>query len=276
MAASGDGTVGKALDVLDRVAAFGRPVRFAELLESAPYPKATLYRFVQTLTNQGMLSFDAERQTYAPGIRLVRLAHSAWAQASLAPIARPHIDALSEKVGETVHLAQLDHAQVLYVDKRNAARPLEMFSQAGKVGPAYCTGVGKVMLAHLDAGQQNAVIAQQSFHKFTDSTLDSAEALRTELGQIRENGYGFDREEHEPGIICVAVPILTGRGAVLGGLSVTSSTQRTNLAGLEQLVPGIQATAAAIAQDAAGWHFPQSDVSPDSAAHTFGKGPNIS
>ena len=132
-----DGTVGKALEVLDRVAAFGRPVRFGELLADSPYPKATLYRFVQTLTNQGMLSYDPDRQTYAPGLRLVRLAHAAWGQASLAPVARPHIDALSSDIGETVHLAQLDGGQVLYVDKRNARDPIEMFSSAGKVGPVY-------------------------------------------------------------------------------------------------------------------------------------------
>ena len=255
---SGDGTVGKALDVLDRVASFGRPVRFAELLDEAPYPKATLYRFVQTLTNQGMLAFDPDRQTYAPGIRLVRLAHAAWAQSSLAPIARDHLDRLSAELGETVHLAQLDHAQVLYVHKRNAARPIEMFSDAGKIGPAYCTGVGKTMLAHLDRAARDAAIAQQSFHAFTPATLTSPEMLTRELRVIRAVGYGFDREEHEPGIICVAVPILGPDARVLGGLSVTSSTRRTDLAGLEQLVPDLQDTAAAIATDAAGWRFPQS------------------
>ena len=57
-----DGTVGKALDVLDQVASFGRPVRFSDLLAHSPYPKATLYRFLQTLTNQGMLAFDPDRQ----------------------------------------------------------------------------------------------------------------------------------------------------------------------------------------------------------------------
>ena len=77
---AGDGTVGKALEVLDQVAAFGRPVRFAELLATSTFPKPTLYRFVQTLTSQGMLSFDPDRQTYSPGLRLVRLAHAAWDQ----------------------------------------------------------------------------------------------------------------------------------------------------------------------------------------------------
>ena len=168
-----DGTVGKALDVLDLVASFGRPVRFSEVLESAAFPKATLYRFLQTLTNQGMLTYDADRQTYALGVRLVRLAHAAWAQSSLAPIARPYLDALAAETGETVHLAQMDQGQVLYVDKRNAARPVEMFSQAGKVGPAYCTGVGKAMLAFMPKEAVIAAVARQSFHRFTEHTLDS-------------------------------------------------------------------------------------------------------
>ncbi len=255
-----DGTVGKALEVLDQVAAFGRPVRFSEVLARSDFPKPTLYRFLQTLTNQDMLAYDPDRQTYSPGIRLVRLAHAAWEQSTLAPIARPHIDALSAAVGETVHLAQLDHAQVLYIDKRNANNPVQMFSQAGKVGPAYCTGVGKVMLAFSDPARIDAVIDQQSFHRFTPKTLTDARALRDELAAIRANGYGFDREEHEPGIICIAMPILSDAGRVLGALSVTSTTGRTNLAGLESYVPILSDTAAAIARDAQNWSFPDHDT----------------
>ncbi|MEL6607734.1 MAG: IclR family transcriptional regulator [Pseudomonadota bacterium] len=250
------GTVGKALEVLDQVASFGRPVRFAELQGASRFPKATLYRFVQTLMHEGMLNFDPDRNTYALGVRLVRLAHNAWQQSSLAPIARTHIEALSADVGETVHLAQLDHAQVLYVDKVNAREPLPMYSQAGKVGPAYCTGVGKVMLAHLEAEPLERVIAQQSFHVFTPTTLPDATALRSELDQIRRDGHGFDREEHEPGIICVAVPILTRGGRLLGALSVTSATTRTDLGALEQLAPRVRATAKAISEEAAQWRFP--------------------
>lgn len=252
-----DGTVGKALDVLDHVAAFGRPVRFSELLDGLPYPKATVYRFVQTLTSQGMLSHDPDRQTYAPGLRLVRLAHSAWAQASLAPLAGPVLDRLSERAGATVHLAQLDHGQVLYVDKRNPAEPIPMYSQTGKVGPAYCTGVGKAMMAFLDPETLDEVIAQQSFHRFTPATLADPASLRSELSVIRNRGYGFDREEHEPGIICVAVPILSPSGRVLGGLSVTTSTARRSLADLEALAPDLRTAAREIAQAAASWSFPE-------------------
>src|SRR5690606_5078582 len=196
-----DGTVGKALDVLDQVAAYGRPVRFAELLAASPYPKATLFRFLQTLVSQGMLSLDPETGSYALGVRLVRLAHAAWKQSSLAPIARPFVDALAGEMGETVHLAQMDNAHVLYVDKRSAAVPIEMFSQAGKVGPAYCTGVGKAMLAFMPAEQLDRLLPQMSFHAYTPNTLTDPVALGRELSEIRRRGHAFDREEHEPGII---------------------------------------------------------------------------
>ncbi len=253
----GDGTVGKALDVLDRVAMAGRPMRFSELLASGPYPKATMYRFLQTLTNQGMLAYDPDRHCYAVGIRLVRLAHAAWAQSSLAPIARPWIDALSGEVGETIHLAQMDQAQVLYVDKRHATRAVEMFSQAGKIGPAYCTGVGKVMLAFLPHDVQARAIERQSFHSFTANTMTTRDDLVAELQVIRKRGYAFDNEEHEPGIICIALPILTRTGLVMGALSVTSTPSRSSLDALALLVPRVTETVRAIANAAENWRFPE-------------------
>ncbi len=268
MAASGDGTVGKALDVLDHVAGFARPVRFAELLSTSPYPKATLYRMLQTLTSTGMLSFDSERSTYTPGVRLVRLAHAAWSQSSLAPIARAHLDALSLDLGETVHLAQLDGGQVLYVDKRNAARPVEMFSEAGKVGPAYCTGVGKAMLAHLPEEGLADALSRQSFHRHTDHTLASPDALQAELAAIRARGHAYDREEHEVGIICIAMPILTTSGRPLGAMSITGATNRITMEGLEAYLPRLRQAAQAIAQDASAWRFPDPSDAPQRASAT--------
>ncbi|SEM71384.1 transcriptional regulator, IclR family [Pseudorhodobacter antarcticus] len=254
---TGDGTVGKALEVLDSVAAVGGPVRFTDLLANSPFPKATLYRFLQTLTHQGMLSYDPDRQTYALGMRLVRLAHTAWSRSSLAPIARPHLDRLSAELGETLHLAQLDQGQVLYVDKRNAAQPVEMFSSAGKVGPAYCTGVGKAMMAHLPPDAVEQVMVRQSFHRFTPHTYTTPAELAAELTAITKRGYAFDREEHEPGIICIAVPILSDRGRAIGAISVTSTTTRTDLGALKLLAPRLRAVAQDIAGDARDWRFPE-------------------
>lgn len=251
-----DGTVGRTLAVLDLVAGFARPVRFAEILPQSDLPKATLYRFLQALTNQEMLAFDADRQTYAPGLRLVRLAHSAWAQSSLAPIAAPFLDALSQETGETIHLAQLDHGMVLYVDKRNAARPVEMFSQSGKVGPSYCTGVGKAMLAYLPEDKLADAIARTSFQRYTPTTLADEAALRAELDAIRIRKFAWDNEEHEPGIVCIAAPILSNSGRVLGALSITTANAQDR-AKLESYAPRVLQTAASIAEAANTWRFPE-------------------
>lgn len=251
-----DGTVGKALEILDLVAEAGQPVRFSELLAHSPHPKATLYRFLQTLTNQGMLAYDAERQTYSLGLRLVRLAHAAWGQSSLAPVARPHLDILAKETGETLHLAQLDNGQVLYVDKRNTSSSVEMFAAAGKVGPAYCTGVGKAMLAYMSEPRLDRTISQQAFLRYTPHTLTTPEALCAELNEIRVEGFAYDREEHEPGIICIAAPIHSGNARVIGALSVTTTTKKHSLAELEAYKPVLQKCAHDIGEDAKAWQFP--------------------
>lgn len=253
---AGDGTVGKALEVLDRVASFGRPVRFSELLEGSPYPKATLYRFVQTLTNQGMLTFNQAHQTYAPGLRLVRLAHSAWSQSSLAPIARPHVEALAREVREAVHLAQLDGGHVLFVDKRKTTDVFDTLAQTGLVAPSYCTGVGKAILAFMPEDRCQRALELQAFVRFTPQTHPTPESLVPELKRIREDGIAFDREEHEQGIISIAAPIITDDTGVVGAISIATSTSRRSLDELDDFRPLLKKTANAISADVAPWQFP--------------------
>jgi len=251
----GDGTVGKALEVLDCVAEFGRPVRFSELLAVSPYPKATLYRFLQTLTSQQMLAYNTDG-TYWLGARLMRLAHSAWKTASLAPIARPFIEALAAEVGETVHLAQLDNGQVLFIDKLRATDQFETLARVGLVAPAYCTGVGKSILAFLAPKRLELALQQQSFFRYTENTLNSVASLEAELEQIRRDAIAFDRQEHEHGIISIAAPILDTGGRVLGALSIATSTTRNTTEGLKAFRPALLATAQKIGDEATHWHFP--------------------
>jgi IclR family KDG regulon transcriptional repressor len=254
--ATGDGTVGKALSVLDQVASVGRPIRMRELLETSEFPKPTLYRFLQTLTNQGMLSYNPEHQTYAPGLRLVRLAHSAWSQATLAPIARPHLEALAASLREAVHLAQIDNGQVIFIDKRQASTQFATLAQAGKVAPAYCTGVGKAILAFLPDEERDQALRQQAFLKYTDATHASAETLMSELHTIRAEGIAFDREEHEAGIISIAAPILTPSHRVVGSISIATATNRHTLEELYKFQPALLEAAQKIGAEAQSWQSP--------------------
>lgn len=253
--ANTDGTVGKAMTVLDAVAAFERPVKFKELQENSDFPKATLYRLLQTLTHQNLLRFDADTGAYSLGLRLISLAHSAWKHASLAPIARPHVEQLAAHAGETIHLAQMDNGQVIFVEKLKSTDRFETLAQVGKVAPAYCTGVGKAMLAFIAPERLDIVLRQQSFFPYTPTTHRDADSLRIELPVIREKGVAYDREEHEEGIVSIAAPIFVSNGRVVGALSVATSTARHSLAALDAFRDALLSTAERIGAEASSWHF---------------------
>ena len=256
MNAAAPGTVGKALDVLDCVAAFGRPVKFAEILAESPHPKATLYRLIQTLTAQGMLAHDSQTGYYSLGLRLVKLAHSAWKQATLVSVARPYVDVLAGRVGETIHLAQMESGQVLFVDKHKMSDRFETLAQTGMVAPAYCTGVGKAILAFMAPERLDRAMKQQLFLTYTPATHSSPESLLAELTQIRAEGVAFDREEHETGIISIAAPIVTKGGRVIGAISIATSTTRHSIDGIRQFQPELLDTARKIGDEATAWQFP--------------------
>lgn len=252
------GTVGKAMLVLDQVASYPKLIRFNAILAESDFPKPTLYRILQNLVAERLVAYDIDSQTYSLGARLVRLAHYAWANSTMAPLARPFLSDLSELTGETLHLAQLDGPHVLYLDKRAARQPLNMFSEAGKVGPAYCTGVGKAMLAHLPEKELEDVLCQQTFRKYTATTAGNKEELAVELVEIRERGYALDDESHEPGIICIAMPIISESSRLLGAISVTSNTARTSIKQLQKFAPDLKAASRNIAAAVQHWRFPDS------------------
>ena len=252
----GEGTVAKAIEIMDIVVRFERAVRFSELLEVCPYPKATLHRFLQTLTQQGLLSYDDDRQLYAPGLHLARMGYRAWQHASLAPVAAPFLDALSAETGETLHLAQMENGNVVFVDKRKARVQFETLARPGRLAPAHCTGVGKIMMALMDEPRQFQALATQKFQKFTEHTLSTREELIAEFETIRDEGLAFDREEHEDGVMSMAAPILAPSGKPIGALSIVTATSRMDLDQLKALRPALTRTTTQIGSEASNWPIP--------------------
>ncbi|MEM6579438.1 MAG: IclR family transcriptional regulator, partial [Pseudomonadota bacterium] len=197
-----------------------------------------------------MLSHHPVHGTYQLGPRLIKLAHASWSHGSLQDVSRPVLDALHSQLQRTIHLAQLDDGQVLYLDKRVANHGPAMFSKPGKIGPGYCTGVGKAMLAFLPTSALEEAIQQQTFRAHTPQTIVNPDALREELDTIRLRGFAFDREEHEPGIICIAVPILSDDGQLFGAISATGPGSAAEVEELADLAPALQQAARNIANDA--------------------------
>lgn len=202
-----------------------------------------------------MLRLTESTHRFAVGYRLMQLAHKSWNQASLKDAAAIPMTQLNHVTRETVHLAVLEGYQVLYVEKRESERALNIYSSVGKLSPAYCTGLGKAMLAFLPEFEITRALQAQSFERHTSKTITDAKKLMAELIDIRDRGYAFDLEEHEDDIQCIAVPILSKSGSLLGGLSVTAPTYRVDSAQLADWAD-IVCEAAQQISDAAGIMLP--------------------
>jgi len=255
----GAGTVGKALGVLDIVADIGRPARANEIQVLSDLPKGTLYRFLQTLTDQNMLSYDPDRRLYSMGVRLVRLAQTAWRNFQIAPVAQPHLDALAQKIGLAVYLSKLDGGQCVSLERGMPDVRAGVLQDVDRVYPAYCTAVGKAMLACLPEEALATAMTQQSFHPLTPSTISDAETLRADLDSTRTRGFAIEDGEHVRGIIAIGVPILSPSGRLIGGLGTHVPDRRADLEQLKPHAGDLQDSAAAIARDAADWSFPEGD-----------------
>lgn len=245
---SGTGTLGKAITVLDIIAASPEPLRFTDVLRLSDQPRGTLHRQISNLIEEGLLVVNRD-QSYGLGLRLLQFASKAWAGNQFRLIAEPHIRKLHEATGETVHLGVLQGTDVVYLDKIESRQSIRMVSQIGNTAPAWCTGVGKAALSALPDDELRQRVSRIRFVRFTPNTLGDARSLIEAIATIRATGNAYDREEHETGICCVAAPVQAG--ALIAGISVTAPAFRVTPDVLQSWAGITRDAAAAIMRDMA-------------------------
>jgi IclR family transcriptional regulator, acetate operon repressor len=215
----------KALELLS-VFSFREPrLSLAELAARTGIPRATAFRLLSTLEQSGFL--DKVHGAFQPGIKCFVLGNIVAGGLDLRETARPHLVALREATRETTQIAILDHWQVVYLERMLSSLSVGyMRSRAGAILPAYCTGLGKTLLAFRPEAEVRAWAATQKFAALTPRTITSAKRLLKDLTGIRERGYGLDEEEREKGVTCIAAPIFNHTGDVVAAISVAGPTER--------------------------------------------------
>ena len=221
----GTGTLGKVLEVLDVIALSDIPLRFTQVLARVEQPRGTLHRQLSNLIEEGLLTVNADN-SYSLGLRFLKMAAKSWSRNTLRTVAEPYVRELHKETGETVHLGVINDLEVIYIDKLESKQTVRMHSQVGNASPLYCTGIGKAMLARLSVQECAARAARFDFVKFTSTTLTSPTSLLQEVEQIRKSGVAHDREEHEPGIYCVATALGDASQSMIAGISVTAPSFR--------------------------------------------------
>ena len=231
------------IEVLNRAAAIldaftsgpGTSLSLAEIARRTALPKPTLHRLLASLCSLGLV--DKHQASYQLGLKLFELGEHVPRKHRLREAALPFLQDLYEVNHDTVHLAVLDGTDVVYVERIRGHHALNVASRLGGRLPAYCTGVGKALLAFNPEAAMKVMtmkLAPRTAYTITDHRL-----LAEELERIRGAGIAIDREENAIGVACAAAPILVGDRAI-GAVSVTCSPVRTDV---ERYAPAVKTAA---------------------------------
>jgi DNA-binding IclR family transcriptional regulator len=195
-----------------------------EISELTGLNKSTAFGLINTLRKEKFLQGDEKNGRLKLGLGLFRL--SVNMKLDLKNICAPYINELLQATKETVNLVIRDEDNVVYIEKKESPYSMRISTRIGQQLPLYCTAVGKAILAFLRDDEIQEYIGRVRLKPFTGKTLKSKKELREQLIRIRNEGYAYDLEELENGVICIAVPLLSRDRIPAGGLSISGPSTR--------------------------------------------------
>ena len=234
----GSQTLLRGLDVLETIAK--GTANLGDLSEALNLNRSTVHRLATALVDLRYLSF-IPRTGYSLGPKLLELGFLARQQLTLARVAHPHLEALAQGSGDTVHLGILEGRRALYLDKVPGRRRVEICSMVGERHPLRSTGLGKALI--LDENEERL----REFYEYESQQGARYKiSLSSWLRRMRKyarTGYALDLEENEDRIRCVAAPIRDVTGEIVGAISVSSAAQYLDNKRIEVLAVEVRKTA---------------------------------
>ena len=215
----------RAVDILQVLSEGSRELAAGEVAERLSLHKSTIHRLLTVLDQHRLIRRNAETGRYALGLRLFEFGTRAVRGLQLRDQAQPHLDQLARETGETAHICVFDNGEMVSLGYAEGSRSLRMPATVGRRTPAYCSAVGKAMLAFLPESALDEVLARP-LQACTEKTLVTREALLADLRQVRIRGYSVDNEEIEKGLRCVGGPVWNHTGEVAGAVSVAGPAFR--------------------------------------------------
>ena len=219
-------------------------------------PKATVYRFLQTMMTVGYVRQEKDSERYGLTMKMFELGTKALQFPDLVDLAKHHMQMMADITGETVHLGTLIDSDIIYLHKVDSRHTLGMYSRVGRRAPLHCTAIGKVLMAWEEPERRDRVLKGVEFKRFRENTLVNAESFIAELHQVKAQGYGEDREEFDDHIRCLGVPIFDRLSRPIAGFSISFPTFRYDDSKKEEIIAMLQAAAKDISTQLGCTNFP--------------------
>ena len=237
------GSLSRALAMLEAIIADGGVRSVAAIARAEGVPVATAHRQVRSLVAQGYLTRHG-RRCHIAGPRLLRLTGALDAEKAVTVAASPVLHRLAADLGCVVQLGTLDGDMVTYRVKAGSGAE-GISTRVGMQLEAYCSGLGKVLLAALPEREREDYLASGPYPALTARTITEADALRTELARVAAQGHAIDDREVYDMLYCIAVPVTLG-GRTVAALSASRPIEEVAPASDARVIARLTAAAAEI------------------------------
>ncbi|MET8861379.1 IclR family transcriptional regulator [Nonomuraea sp. NPDC004580] len=243
-------SLARGLAVIRAFSAAQPELTLSQVARATGLSRAAARRFLITLTDLGYVRTDGRLFALTP--RVLELGYAYLSSLSLPEVADPHLERLAAEVRESASVAVLDGEDVVYVARVATARIMRVTINIGTRFPAYCTSMGRVLLAGLPAAELDAYLERAELRRLTSRTIVLPAALRAELDEVRGRGWAMVDQELEEGLRSIAAPIMDRSGRTVAAVNVSTHASRTSLQAVRRdLLPPLLATAAKIESDLA-------------------------
>ena len=226
--------VARALDLLLELGEWGRPATLTELARRVDLHPTTALRLLDTLRSRGFVHQSANR-SYVLGAQNFELGSAYLRNVSVWSQANELAAELAATVGETASVGVLDSGRILYIAIARGQQDMGIASAPGTRHPAYCTSLGKAILADLPGEEVLEILRKDPPVRLTPSTLAKTSDLQRDLALIRRRGFSIDNEERTPGVFCIGASIRDHKGDPVGALSISGPTARMRERGVDEL-----------------------------------------
>ncbi len=241
----------RAMEAFERLSELGGATLSA-LAEDLGASPATTYRILVTLEGRRLVDFDPVDQIWNIGPAAFLIGARFLRRTSLVERARPIMRSLMDATGETANLGIERDGHVIFVSQVETHQTIRAFFPPGTQSPMHASGIGKALLAHMDAARQSRIISNAKLERFTEHTLCTPETLLSDLHRTAERGYSIDAEERNLGMRCIAAPIFDVHGEAIAGISVSGPSNRIQEHAIEKLASMVSEAAQTLTRSIGG------------------------
>lgn len=214
--------IDRAFDILEALAVNGSSMGLSEICRATGISKSTVYRLISTMHNRHYVEKNPDN-TYSIGYKLIETVSLHINHLDLLTEARPCLNDIMHNLGLTAHLGILDGCDVIYLEKTDLYATNKQYTEIGYRSPAYCSSIGKCLLACLSREELEEVMQDCTFERYTPNTITDFSEFKRYLKVVRHQGWAMDNQEYQLGHRCIGAPVYDYRGTAIAAISASGS-----------------------------------------------------